>query len=187
MSWASGMFEKPKRSSGRVRKTRDSGHGDRRHKDTLTEMRWHLDLPSDAESAFRASSQICSTEIPSLPCISKEELDEGKELSRAAEASVKGVHSLRFQDVSTGMRLRYLVWGESERVIILLHGIGESAGIFAGLGPRLASREYKVIALDLRGHGDSSSSQAGQYTPESLAQDLESFVIEKGVTLCKEH
>ncbi|KAK3237130.1 hypothetical protein CYMTET_52772 [Cymbomonas tetramitiformis] len=142
-------------------------------------MRWHIDLPSDAESAFMASFRICAKEIPSLPIMSKEELDKGNDLSRAAEASVKGVHSLRFQDVSTGMRLRYLLWGESERVIILLHGMGDSSGIFAGLGPRLASREYKVIAPDLRGHGDSSSSQEGQYTPQSLAQDLESFVTEQ--------
>ena len=51
------------------------------------------------------------------------------------------------------MRLRYLEWGPSGgvEVVLLLHDLGESADIWRRLGPRLGDRGYRTIALDLRG------------------------------------
>ena len=57
----------------------------------------------------------------------------------------------RFADVSTGLRLRYLEWGASGDVVLLLHDLGESADMWVPLAARLADRGYHVLAPDLRG------------------------------------
>lgn len=44
------------------------------------------------------------------------------------------------------------VGGES---VVCIHGIAQHGGIFDGLGGRLAGLGYSVLAVDLRGHGES--------------------------------
>lgn len=47
-------------------------------------------------------------------------------------------------------------WGSAgEECVVCVHGIGQHGGIFAELGERLAQRGHYVVALDIRGHGDS--------------------------------
>ncbi len=47
-------------------------------------------------------------------------------------------------------------WGStSEECVVCVHGIAQHGGIFAELGERLAQRGHYVVALDIRGHGDS--------------------------------
>ena len=52
-----------------------------------------------------------------------------------------------------GLNLQYHEWGESRtrHALILLHGYGETSGIWQECATELA-REYRVIALDQRGH-----------------------------------
>mmetsp|Transcript_40378 Transcript_40378/g.48957 ORF Transcript_40378/g.48957 Transcript_40378/m.48957 type:complete len:459 (+) Transcript_40378:183-1559(+) len=184
MSWAKGMFEKPKRRTSRgsvaAHETNRSSVT-RRKQDTLTELRWHLDLPTDSKSSYEASLHISRAVLAEnkLGTVSKEEWEEGRENARKAESATKGLGSMKMQEVKTGLRLRYMVWGEDERVILLLHNLGDAAGVFTGLASNLASRSYKVIALDLRGHGDSSPSADRQYTPQAIAADVESFITEQ--------
>jgi lipase len=40
--------------------------------------------------------------------------------------------------------------------IVCVHGVAQHGGVFAELGERLASAGHSVVAVDLRGHGDSS-------------------------------
>jgi pimeloyl-ACP methyl ester carboxylesterase len=56
---------------------------------------------------------------------------------------------------SNGVRIRYVEQGSGD-VVVLLHGNGSTlkAWIDAGVFPQLA-QEYRVIALDARGHGQS--------------------------------
>jgi len=55
-----------------------------------------------------------------------------------------------------GLRLHALEWGEvGAPPVVLCHGMWDHARSFATLAPFLA-RRYRVIALDARGHGDSS-------------------------------
>ena len=100
----------------------------------------------------------------------------------------------------TGMRLRYLRWGSGNtRCVLLLHDLGDCAGVLSGLGRRrarlsprpaawrgaeaplaprsLASRGYCVYAPDWRGHGDSTRSADARYDTAALADDLESLVL----------
>jgi esterase len=85
-----------------------------------------------------------------------------------------------------GLRLHYLSWGAPARPpMILLHGIGRHAHLFDHVALDYA-RDYRVIALDMRGHGDSAWSPEAAYLVEDLTKDLEAMVRElglRGITL----
>ena len=88
----------------------------------------------------------------------------------------------RFEDAFAsvnGIRLHYLRW-QSEQTsgrptLILLHGIARHAHTFDHIAPHLA-RTYQVIALDMRGHGDSGWSPDGAYLVEDYVKDLAALV-----------
>lgn len=47
-------------------------------------------------------------------------------------------------------------WGDpSTNVVVCLHGVAQHGGVFDELGRRLSARGHSVLAVDLRGHGDS--------------------------------
>ncbi|MGH3623855.1 MAG: alpha/beta fold hydrolase, partial [Sciscionella sp.] len=52
-------------------------------------------------------------------------------------------------------RLVYTTFGEGDRVVVLLHGQLMSRRMHAPLARQLASTGYRVLTLDLLGHGDS--------------------------------
>jgi pimeloyl-ACP methyl ester carboxylesterase len=88
----------------------------------------------------------------------------------------------RFVDVTTGMRLRYLEWpgGGGADVVLLLHGIAECADVWEEVAAHLADRGYRVLALDLRGHGGSSRAAGGRsYRAALLADDVAAFIVAK--------
>lgn len=76
-------------------------------------------------------------------------------LSALAPAGASGQESAADQFfVSDGVRIRYTVQGSGPPVV-LIHGLAVSAELNWGrVRPELA-REFRVIALDLRGHGKS--------------------------------
>ena len=80
-----------------------------------------------------------------------------------------------------GMRLHYLDWGNlSAPPLVLLHGIDRIAHTFDHIAPRFANR-YHVIAMDLRGHGDSGWDAQGRYLVEDHVGDLEGLVQALGL------
>lgn len=68
------------------------------------------------------------------------------------------------------MQLFTREWGEGDRVAVLIHGIFSSSGNFRTVGPALAERGYRVIAVDLPGHGQSP--RAPEYSLELLADSV---------------
>lgn len=75
-----------------------------------------------------------------------------------------------------GLRLHYLEWGDSAKpALILLHGIGRDAHSFDHIAPHFAA-DYRVIAVDLRGHGDSAWHPDGAYLVDDFVRDLEGLV-----------
>jgi pimeloyl-ACP methyl ester carboxylesterase len=75
-----------------------------------------------------------------------------------------------------GLRLHYLDWGNPRKPpLILIHGIARHAHTFDQIAPHF-SRDYHVIAIDMRGHGDSDWDAAGRYLVEDHLKDLESLV-----------
>jgi len=77
--------------------------------------------------------------------------------------------------LANGVRLHYAQQGPpSGPVILLLHGYSDSAESFSRVMP-LMPPEFRVIALDLRGHGDSDRPADG-YRIEDMAGDVLLFM-----------
>ena len=80
---------------------------------------------------------------------------------------------------ANGLRLHYVEWGDASitprPTMILLHGIARHAHTFDHIAPELA-RTYRVLAVDMRGHGDSAWSPEGAYLVEDYVKDLEALV-----------
>jgi esterase len=101
-------------------------------------------------------------------------------LAAAVPATSQTPYADRYATVN-GLRLHYLDWGASAKpALILLHGIARHAHTFDHLASNLA-RDYHVIALDMRGHGDSAWSPEGAYLVEDYVKDLESLVGQLGL------
>lgn len=56
--------------------------------------------------------------------------------------------------------------------VLLAHGGGQTRHSWSGAARDLAARGWRVVALDLRGHGDSQWSPQGDYRLERFAEDL---------------
>ena len=86
----------------------------------------------------------------------------------------------RFVKVN-GINLHYLEWGNTNRpTILMLHGISQQAHSWDFISLPL-SVDYRVIALDQRGHGDSDWSPNGNYSTDIYVGDIEGFVGAMGL------
>jgi pimeloyl-ACP methyl ester carboxylesterase len=80
-----------------------------------------------------------------------------------------------------GLALHYLEWGEAEAPpIVCVHGYTGSADAFNALARQLEDR-YRILALDVRGHGESAWSPAGAYSYADQAGDLAEFATRLGL------
>ena len=81
----------------------------------------------------------------------------------------------KFIDVN-GLRLHYLDHGSEGRpYLILLHGLNGNAHAFDLVAPHLTASHH-VIALDLRGHGESQWGPPDGYTPPNYLGDIGAFL-----------
>src|SRR3954451_13580631 len=72
---------------------------------------------------------------------------------------------------SNGVKIRYVTEGKGEPVV-LLHGWMSDSSMWGRLDTNPATKEYQLIALDLRGHGKSDKPHAvDKYGPE-MAEDV---------------
>ncbi|MCJ1354004.1 MAG: hypothetical protein MMC33_003991 [Icmadophila ericetorum] len=82
---------------------------------------------------------------------------------------------MEFFDANDGCRLAYLDTGPRHGLpMILLHGWTGSSAVFKRNIPSL-SKDYRVIAPDLRGHGQSIERRSG-YHVSRLAMDLRNLI-----------
>lgn len=80
------------------------------------------------------------------------------------------------------MKLYTREWGAGDRVAVLIHGIMADSQCWWRVGPALAEKGYRVIAVDLPGHG--ASPRAESYTPELFAASvLESVPAEPALAI----
>ncbi len=70
-----------------------------------------------------------------------------------------------------GARLHLLEVGRGGRPVLLLHGVLGHAWMWHAVAPRLEGAG-RVLALDLRGYGDSQWAPDGEYTTETHAADV---------------
>jgi pimeloyl-ACP methyl ester carboxylesterase len=69
-----------------------------------------------------------------------------------------------------GLRLHYVEWNSNApRALVLLHDLGESADVWRPVAGELA-RTFRVIAVDMRGHGDSD--WIDTYSPQEQGDDI---------------
>jgi pimeloyl-ACP methyl ester carboxylesterase len=74
-----------------------------------------------------------------------------------------------------GLRLHYLDWGNPQKPpFVMLHGISRLVHQFDHLAPQFKD-EFHVMAIDMRGHGDSAWSDEGAYLVEDYVRDLAAF------------
>ena len=78
--------------------------------------------------------------------------------------------------VEGGVRLHYRDWGGKGWPVLLLHGLSSTAHIWDLVAPLLVE-EARVIALDLRGHGQSDKPDA-DYNFETIGPDVFNVIAE---------
>jgi pimeloyl-ACP methyl ester carboxylesterase len=85
--------------------------------------------------------------------------------------------TLRVNDLA----LHYLEWGEADAPpIVCVHGYTGSADAFNALTRHLRDR-FHILALDVRGHGESAWSEPGAYRYADQASDLVEFAKQLGL------
>ena len=83
--------------------------------------------------------------------------------------------------LESGLTLAYVEHGEpAGEPIAFLHGITDSSFSFSRVLPLLDPTRYHLLALDLRGHGDSDRPEAG-YAMDDLAGDVGGFLDALGI------
>lgn len=101
-------------------------------------------------------------------------------LLAAAVLTVSAQPADRFIEVN-GIRIHYLEWGSPENPpLIMLHGIGRIAQTFSHVAGHFAD-DYRVIAVDMRGHGDSGWASDQAYLVSDYAGDIEAMALAMGL------
>ena len=81
--------------------------------------------------------------------------------------------TLKYAPLPNGETYAYRDYGTSENVIVFIHGNFSSSYFFEMIFPKFTN-EYRVIAPDLRGYGDSTN-HTPALTADELAEDLKLF------------
>lgn len=80
---------------------------------------------------------------------------------------------------ANGLALHLLEWSSEGVPLILIHGFSNEAHIWDDYAPSIAPH-YRVLALDLRGHGDSAWDPEKRYDYADHVADLEALVAHFG-------
>ena len=75
-----------------------------------------------------------------------------------------------------GLNIHYLDWAAAGKPpLILLHGIARTARTFDHVAPHFTAN-YHVLAVDMRGHGDSGWDPQGSYVVEDYVKDSAALI-----------
>ncbi|HKJ47684.1 MAG TPA: alpha/beta hydrolase, partial [Christiangramia sp.] len=86
-------------------------------------------------------------------------------------------------ELDNGISLEYLDQGEGE-VILLLHGLGSTKADW-DLQKESFSKEFRVIAPDIRGHGNSSKPEEKEaYGVTKCAEDMKLLLDKLNIAKC---
>jgi pimeloyl-ACP methyl ester carboxylesterase len=81
---------------------------------------------------------------------------------------------------SDDLELHLLRWSDEGVPMLLIHGFGNDAHIWDDFAPTVAEH-YQVLALDLRGHGDSAWDPEGRYDYQNHTADVEAVTAALGI------
>lgn len=83
--------------------------------------------------------------------------------------------------ISQRLRLHYLDWGNHDKpTLVLVHGGRDHARSWDWVAEELC-KDWRVIALDNRGHGDSDWVNDGNYLVDDMVYDLAQLIHQLGV------
>lgn len=88
--------------------------------------------------------------------------------------------SLYVPSSSQGVTLHIREWGGGPQACILIHGFGQGAYAWSEVVPSLVP-PYRALAVDLRGHGDSSWDPAGRYRACDHTADVLHLIERLGI------
>ena len=77
-----------------------------------------------------------------------------------------------------GQRIEYDVHGEGERTLVLIHGLLMNRRMYDSLAPEMASRGFRVVTVDLVGHGRSERPDDVRAYSMTIYSDLIAELIE---------
>lgn len=94
------------------------------------------------------------------------------------EEKVKNMNRQEMKfEVEKGFYIVGDFWGKKDKpLVVLLHGGGQTRNSWGDTAKYLAEAGWSTLALDARGHGDSSWSENGEYTIEFLVKDLKNVL-----------
>ena len=83
---------------------------------------------------------------------------------------------------ANGLRFHYREWGDTRtrHAVLMLHGYAETSEAWSEIAQDLA-REFRVIAIDQRGHGQTDRASDHDYTRATQMEDLEAIVESLGL------
>jgi pimeloyl-ACP methyl ester carboxylesterase len=81
---------------------------------------------------------------------------------------------------SDDLDLHLLEWSTEGTPMMLIHGFGNEAHIWEDFAPKVAEH-YRVLALDLRGHGESAWDPKGGYDYPNHVADLEAVTAQLNI------
>jgi pimeloyl-ACP methyl ester carboxylesterase len=80
-----------------------------------------------------------------------------------------------------GVRIAGDAWGDpGGPLIVLLHGGGQTRHAWGATGEMLGGAGYFAVAIDARGHGDSTWCANGDYSVDSMVRDLKGVLAALG-------
>jgi pimeloyl-ACP methyl ester carboxylesterase len=79
-----------------------------------------------------------------------------------------------------GLSLHVLEWSREGVPLVFVHGFGNDAHVWDDVAPAVAPY-YRVLALDLRGHGDSDRDPEARYDYDAHLSDLEAVTAALGI------
>ncbi len=79
-----------------------------------------------------------------------------------------------------GLEINFIEWSTEGTPLVFVHGFSNDAHVWDDIAPVLAPH-YRVLCLDLRGHGNSGRAPDAAYDPDSMAADLECVFDSLGI------
>ena len=142
-----------------------------------------VDEVTDCEAAHRLSEGYSRSVVSNLPTmdpnVAAEVEQQARALAKQSESAgvISGGHH-RSKLLPSGVVLHYQEFGsETAPPIVLLHDINECRQAWDEVASG-ASRGYRVLALDMRGHGETTRSPRRLYGLDDLIEDLHHLVVE---------
>ncbi|MDP6377895.1 MAG: alpha/beta hydrolase [Pseudomonadales bacterium] len=90
-------------------------------------------------------------------------------------------HPHRYFEATSGVSIAADEWGPADGPLVLLqHGGGQTRHAWKSAGMTLGQAGYHALALDARGHGDSSWAPDGFYGQDTMVADLCTVVEQLG-------